>query len=225
MADRRDQVIGLQQAKSAVEKMLDGYEDRNPDGVGITRMRPGFIGQRDAAMGLRRYILPAYVDPRWVRWLRVLPLDRGLAIPMVHADDVADACVRAVERCALGPFNLAAEPPVHRGELAEALRAWPVHVPAALLGLLADASWRTRLQPIDRGWLDLMFSVPLLDTQRARTVLDWSPRWRSAEVVADVIEGFLNTSGTASPVLDSRSFADAVARDASAGPLTVRPVP
>lgn len=212
-------------AKSAVEKMLDGYEDRNPDGVGITRMRPGFIGQRDAAMGLRRYILPAYVDPRWVRWLRVLPLDRGLAIPMVHADDVADACVRAVERSALGPFNLAAEPPVHRGELAEALRAWPVHVPAAVLGLLADASWRTRLQPIDRGWLDLMFSVPLLDTQRARTVLDWSPRWRSTEVLADVIDGFLDTSGTPSPVLDSRSFAEAVARDASAGPLTVRPVP
>jgi nucleoside-diphosphate-sugar epimerase len=42
-------------AKSAAEKMLDGYEQRNPDGVGITRMRPGFVGQRDAAMGLRRY--------------------------------------------------------------------------------------------------------------------------------------------------------------------------
>lgn len=212
-------------AKSAVEKMLDGYEQRNPDGVGITRMRPGFIGQRDAAMGLRRYILPAYINPRWVRWLRVLPLDRGLVIPMVHADDVADACVRAVERCALGPFNLAAEPPVHREDIARALRAWPVHVPAALLGLLADASWRTRLQPIDRGWLDMMFSVPLIDTQRARTLLDWSPRWGSAELLAEVVDGFRHRSDTPSPVLDSRTFVEAVTRDASAGPLTVRPVP
>ncbi|WP_260744623.1 NAD-dependent epimerase/dehydratase family protein [Mycobacterium sp. SMC-2] len=39
-------------AKSAVETMLDGYEQRNPDGVGITRMRPGFIMQRAAASGL-----------------------------------------------------------------------------------------------------------------------------------------------------------------------------
>lgn len=212
-------------AKSAVEKMLDGYEHRNPDGVGITRMRPGFIGQRDAAMGLRRYILPAYVDPRWVRFLRVLPLDRGLCIPMVHADDVADACVRAIERCATGPFNLAGEPPVRRADIAKALRAWPVHVPAAVLGLLAEASWRARLQPIDRGWLEMMFSVPLVDTDRARTLLDWSPSWGSAELLADVIDGFLNGTGTRSPVLDSRSFAAAVSRDATAGPLTVRSVP
>lgn len=212
-------------AKSAVETMLDGYERRNPDGVGITRMRPGFIGQRDAAMGLRRYVLPAYIDPRWVRWLRVLPLDRGLRIPMVHADDVADACVRAIERCARGPFNLAAEPPVRRGDIAEALRAWPVHVPAPVLGLLADVSWRVRLQPIDRGWLDLMFSVPLLDTDRARARLDWSPRWGSAEVLAAMILGFRHASDTRSPVLQSRSFVDAVIRDAAAGPLTVRPVP
>jgi UDP-glucose 4-epimerase len=212
-------------AKSAVEKMLDGYERRNPDGVGITRMRPGFIGQRDAAMGLRRYILPAYIDPRWVRWLRVLPLDRGLTIPMVHSDDVADACVRAVERCALGPFNLAAEPPVRRADVARALRALPIHVPASVLGVLADVSWRFRLQPIDRGWLDMMFSVPLVDTRRARTVLAWSPRWGSAELLADVIDGFRNGSGTRSPVLNSRSFAEAVTRDVSAGPLTVRPVP
>jgi nucleoside-diphosphate-sugar epimerase len=212
-------------AKSAVEKMLDGYERRNPDGVGIARMRPGFIGQRDAAVGLRRYILPAYVDPRWVRWLRVLPLDRGLTIPMVHADDVADACVRAVERCALGPFNLAAEPPVHRADIARALRALPIHVPASVLGVLADASWRTRLQPIDRGWLDMMFSVPLVDTTRARTVLDWSPGWGSAELLADVIDGFRHDSGTPSPVLQSRSLVEAVARDVTDGPLTTRRVP
>jgi nucleoside-diphosphate-sugar epimerase len=212
-------------AKSAAEKMLDGYEQRNPDGVGITRMRPGFVGQRDAAMGLRRYILPAYIDPRWVRWLRVLPLDRGLVIPMVHADDVADACVRAVERRALGAFNLAAEPPAHRSDIAHALGALPIHVPASLLGILADVSWRTRLQPIDRGWLDMMFSVPLVDTKRARSVLGWSPRWGTAELLADVIAGFRDESGTQSPVLDSRSVADAVTRDKSEGPLTIRPVP
>lgn len=139
-------------AKSAVEHMLDGYEGHNPDGVGITRMRPGFILQRDAALGLRRYTLPAYVDPRWVRWLPLLPLDRSLSVSIVHADDVADACVKAIERRALGPFNLAAEPPVGRDDIAKALRARPIHVPSPLLGLLVAASWRARLQPLDRGW-------------------------------------------------------------------------
>lgn len=212
-------------AKSAVEHMLDGYEGHNPDGVGITRMRPGFILQRDAALGLRRYTLPAYVDPRWVRWLPLLPLDRSLSVSIVHADDVADACVKAIERRALGPFNLAAEPPVGRDDIAKALRARPIHVPSPLLGLLVAASWRARLQPLDRGWLDMAFSLPLLDTDRARNVLGWSPRWSSEAALADLVDGFLHTWGTQSPVLRARSCAEAISRDLHEGPLTVRRVP
>lgn len=212
-------------AKSTVEHMLDDYERRNPDGVGITRMRPGFIMQRDAASGLRRYTLPAYLDPRWLRWLPVLPLDRSLCVSIVHADDVADACVKAIERCALGPFNLAAEPPVSRDDIAKTLRAYPLHVPSALLGLAVQASWRARLQPIDRGWLDMAFSLPLLDTGRAHDVLEWSPRWESVAALSDLIDGFLHDSGTPSPVLRSRSFVGAITRDVTDGPLTVRRVP
>jgi nucleoside-diphosphate-sugar epimerase len=212
-------------AKSAVEHMLDGYEGRHPDGVGITRMRPGFILQRDAAPGLRRYTLPAYLDPHWLRWLPVLPLDRSLRVSVVHADDVADACVKAIELCALGPFNLAAEPPVRRDDIARVVRAHPVHLPSALLGVLVEASWRARLQPIDRGWLDMAFSLPLLDTGRARSVLGWSPRWESTAALADLIDGFLHDSGTPSPVLHSRSFVEAITRDVIKGPLTLRRVP
>lgn len=212
-------------AKSAVEHMLDGYEGHNPDGVGITRMRPGFILQRDAALGLRRYTLPAYVDARWVRWLPLLPLDRSLSVSIVHADDVADACVKAIERRALGPFNLAAEPPVGRDDIAKALGARPIHVPSPLLGLLVAASWRARLQPLDRGWLDMAFSLPLLDTDRARNVLGWSPRWSSEAALADLVDGFLHTWGTQSPVLRARSCAEAISRDLHEGPLTVRRVP
>ncbi|ORA09569.1 NAD-dependent epimerase/dehydratase family protein [Mycobacterium arosiense] len=212
-------------AKSTVEHMLDDYERRNPDGVGIARMRPGFIMQRDAAMGLRRYTLPAYLDSRWLRWLPVLPLDRSLCVSIVHAEDVADACVRAIERRATGPFNLAAEPPVSRDDIAKALRAYPIHVPLRLLWLAVEASWRARLQPIDRGWLDMAYSLPLLDTGRARDLLEWSPRWRSVAALADLIDGFLHGSGTASPVLHPRSLVEALSRDVTAGPLTVRPVP
>ncbi len=212
-------------AKSAVERILDDYEARNPDGVGITRMRPGLIVQRDAATGLRRYTLPAYLDPRLARLLPVLPLDRRLAVPMVHADDVADACVRAIERRALGPFNLAAEPPVRRDEIARVLRAKPIHVPSAVLGLLVDASWRARLQPIDRGWLDLAFAVPLLNTDRARTELGWAPRHGAVDALAEAVDGMVGASGTDSPVLRPRSFLAALKREAVVGPLTTRRVP
>jgi UDP-glucose 4-epimerase len=212
-------------AKSAVEKILDDYEARHPDGVGVTRMRPGLIMQGDAATGLRRYTLPAYLDPRLLRWLPVLPLDRRLAVSMVHADDVADACVRAIEGRAFGPFNLAGEPPVRRDDIARVLGARPIHVPSAVLGPLVDASWRARLQPIDRGWLDLAFSLPLLATDRARTELGWSPRWDAVDALADVVDGMVHGRGTESPVLRPRSFLRALNRDVVAGPLTTRHVP
>lgn len=212
-------------AKSAVEKVLDGYERDEPYGVGITRMRPGFILQRNAAAGLRRYTLPAYVKPGWLRWLPILPLDRTLTMSIVHADDVADACLRAIDSRALGAFNLAADPPVQRDDIANALSAKPIHVPSDVLGFLVDAAWRARLQPIDRGWLDLAFSAPLLATDRARTELGWTPRWSALEALADFLDGFLRQSGTPSPVLHPRSLRAAIRRDVSDGPLTMRRVP
>lgn len=212
-------------AKAAAEQLLDEYEATRTDGVGITRLRPGLILQRNAAAGLRRYTLPAYISPSWLRRLPLLPLDRSLVVSMIHADDVADACVRAIERRALGPFNLAAEPPVTRDDIAAALGAMPVHVPAGLLGPLVQASWRARLQPIDRGWFDMAFAAPLLSTERARRELDWSPQWSALEAFADLVDGLLHDKGKASPVLWPRSLRTALMRDVSHGPVTTRRVP
>lgn len=212
-------------AKSAAEKLLDDYEATHTDGVGITRLRPGLIVQRGAAAGLRRYTLPAYINPGWLRWLPVLPLDRSLTMAAIHADDVADACVRAIERRALGPFNLAAEPPLTRDDIAAALGAKPIHVPAGLLRPLLQASWRARLQPIDRGWFDMVFSAPLLNTDRAHRELGWSPRYSSLQAFGEFIDGFLHQEGMPSPVLWPRSLRTALMRDVSHGPVTTRPVP
>ncbi len=212
-------------AKSAVEAMLDDYESRDGGDVVITRMRPGFVMQRDAASGLRRYTLPAYIDSAWIRLLPVLPLDRSLTIPVIHADDVADAIARAVERRAAGPFNLSAEPPVRRDDVAHALGARAIHVPSPVLRMLVQASWRARLQPIDASWLDLAFTVPLMDTQRARTLLDWSPQHGALDTLAELIDGFTRHSATPSPVLAPRSFANSIRRDLSIGPITTRKVP
>lgn len=212
-------------SKAAAEKLLDDYEGKHPDGVGITRLRPGLILQRKAAAGLRRYTLPAYINPAWLRWLPVLPVDRSLTVSMIHADDVADACVRVIERRALGPFNLAAEPPVTRDDVAKILGAKPIHVPAALLGPLVQASWLARLQPIDRGWFDMAFAAPLLSTERARRELEWSPRRSALEALEELVEGLVHDTGTPSPVLRPRSLRTAIMRNLSRGPVTTRQVP
>ena len=212
--------------KSAAEARLDDYQREHGDGaVPIAQMRPGFIVQRAAASGLMRYGLPGYVPMRAVPLLPVLPLDRRLCIPLVHADDVAAAFASAIDRRATGAFNLAAEPPVTRDEVAKVLRGRPVHLPSHLLGALVDLSWRARLQPIDRGWLDLAFSVPLLDCSRAERELAWAPRWSSTAALADVIEGVAAGAHAQSPPLRARSLLDQVRRDLTDGLMTTRHLP
>lgn len=212
--------------KSAAESLLDEYDAEHGDtGIPVTRMRPGFIVQRVAASGLMRYALPGFVPMLAVPLLPILPLDRRLCIPLIHADDVADAFARAIERRARGAFNLAADPPVRRDDVAKVLHAKQFHVPSAVLGSLVDVSWRARVQPIDRGWLDMAFSVPLLDCSRASTELDWRPSWSSVDALADVIEGVSQQAHTESPPLRPRSMLDQLRRDLTEGLLTTRHLP
>jgi UDP-glucose 4-epimerase len=212
--------------KSAAEALLDEYDrEHGLRGVPVARMRPGFIVQRAAASGLMRYALPGFVPMTAVRLLPLLPLDRRLCIPLIHADDVADAFARVVERRARGAFNLAAEPPLTRDDVAAVLGAKPVHVPAGILGAVAQLAWRVRLQPVDRGWLDMAFSVPLLDCARAERELDWRPQWSSIEALKDVIDGVEQQAHTDSPPLRRRSMLEQVRRDLTKGPLTTRHLP
>lgn len=212
--------------KSAAEAILDEYEQRfGTTAIPIARMRPGFILQRAAASGLMRYGLPDYVPMQLVSWLPLLPLDRRLCIPVVHADDVAQAISRVIDQRAAGPFNLAAEPPIGRDEVAAALRARPVHIPSGVLGAFVDLSWRARLQHVDRGWLDLAFTVPLLDCSRARGELSWDPQWSSTQAVADLVDGVAHRIHADSPPLRRRSMLDLLRRDLTEGLISSRRLP
>jgi len=214
--------------KVAVERLLDEVErdeaDRPDDErVRVARMRPGIVLQGAAGSALLRYGLPSWVPSALVRHLPVLPLDREFTVQAVHADDVADAVLRALELRAEGAFNLAAEPALTREVLAVALGARAVHLPAPLLRWAAAATWWARLQPVDPGWLDLAFAVPLMDTARAREVLGWEPVVDARAALAEAVAGMAAGAGTTSPALRPRTVADETARLAH-GPKTERPV-
>ena len=72
--------------------------------------------------------------------------------------------------------GVAADPVLTPDELGRILGARPVPVPAKLLRLGADLTWRAHLQPTSPGWVDMGLAVPVMDTTRARTELGWMPR-------------------------------------------------
>lgn len=209
--------------KVAAERLLDEYESRG-GAMTITRLRPGIVGQREAGSELLRYGVPAAVPAALLRHVPVLPLDRRLVVPVVHADDVADAVARVLDQRRRGAFNLAAEPPLTRDDIAQALGAHPVHLPAAVLRGLAWATWQARLQAVDPGWLDLAMSVPMLDTTRARSELGWAPGIGARAMLDEVLAGLRTASSSGSPAMAPRTVLGQLGALVRRGPSSQRKV-
>jgi nucleoside-diphosphate-sugar epimerase len=176
--------------KVAAERMIDSWSATRPNQL-VTRLRPTLIGQAAAAAEIAEYFLGGWLPPAVIRTARrglpVLAIPRGLRLQFVHAVDVATAAVEAIERRAGGAFNLAAEP-LDAAGLARLLDARAVELPARLVRPVVNALYRAHVIPVSVGWYDLALRGPLLDSTRAREVLDWRPTRTSAEVGRELVD-------------------------------------
>jgi UDP-glucose 4-epimerase len=209
--------------KAAAERLLDAHEAAHS--TLVTRLRPGIVGQRSAGSALLRYGVPALIPAKALGLVPVLPLDRRFVVPMVHADDVADAIARALEHRAAGAFNLAADPPLTTARIAEALGAKPLHVPSAAVRAVVAGAWKARLQQVDPGWVDLGFAVPLLDSSRASRELGWSPTVDAMTVLRETLHGMRDAASDRTPVLRPRTVLGQLATALRRGPVSSRPRP
>jgi UDP-glucose 4-epimerase len=196
--------------KSTAERHLDTVERDNPSLV-VTRVRPSLIFQKDAGSEVGRYflgpVLAAAASPLLKLKSPILPVPARLRLQAVHSDDVAAALVQIVRRRAGGAFNLAGEPIVRAVDLAQLLGARLVDTSPAVVRRTTDLSFRTHLQPTEAGWFDMAMSAPLLDTARARQVLQWSPTVDAKDAIQEVLTGMAAGEGTESPPMEPRGDA------------------
>jgi UDP-glucose 4-epimerase len=189
--------------KAAVERILDTFEETHPD-MRVVRLRPGLIFKRQAASGIRR-LFAGPLLPRWLvdrRLIPIVPAHPRLRFQAVHSHDVGEAYRLAAIRGARGAFNVAADPVLDPQEIGRLLDARPVPVPAAVLRGGADLTWRLRLQPSPRGWVDMALAVPLMDTTRVRRDLGWVPRHSAGDALLDLLAGMHDGAGSLTPPLD-----------------------
>jgi UDP-glucose 4-epimerase len=191
--------------KSEAERVVEQVAARYPD-MTLSVVRPTLVMQPDAGSEIGRYFLGPLVYgaarrlPGAVARLLPLPLP-NLAVSFVHADDVADALVRILDRRAPGPFNLAAEPLMDAGALARALGTRRVPMPALAVRTAVQAAFTARLIPTEPGWVDIGTWVPALDTTRARRLLDWAPVHRGDDVLRDFVAALGRGEGAPGPLL------------------------
>jgi nucleoside-diphosphate-sugar epimerase len=214
---------GYSQDKAALEAILrDLARDELLAATRLAWVRPALVAQRSAGSELMRLGLPVLLPRRLPRLLPLWGVDRRMGLQVVHADDVADAIARIIDRGARGPFNLVTEPVLRGGDIAAAFGARPVHVPWRLTRALADLAWRTRLGPLDPGWITMAHTIPWVSAARARSLLGWSPQHSGAEVMRELVAGMAEGAGAPTAPLRAHSHVDDVKRLLRQGPVSDR---
>lgn len=191
--------------KAYLERVLDSVE-RDHTGLRVVRMRPGFIFQHGSAPQQRRLFAGPLVPDALVRPRTVpaVPDISGLRFQALHARDAAEAYRLAAVRPVRGAFNLAAEPVVDSGLLAELLRARRVPFAAGPVRRALAVAWRLHLVPASPHLFEAVLRLPLMDTRRAREELGWRPRYSSREALGEFLAGLREGTGLPTPPLAPR---------------------
>jgi len=191
--------------KCYLERFLDHYELIHP-AVRVVRMRTAFSFKESAAQQQRRLFLGPLVPNRLVRpgTVPVVPDVPGLRFQAVHSDDLGEAYRAAVLRPVRGAFNIAAPPVLDAPALAELLHARVVPVPRGPVRAAVRTAWGLHLVPASAELLDAFLSLPLMDTGKAESDLDWRPQRSGLEAVEAFLRGLREESGAPTPPLRSR---------------------
>ena len=192
--------------KSYLERVLDAFVREHPD-LRVVRLRPGFIFKREVASEQRRLFAGPLLPTGLVRpaLVPVVPDLPGLRFQALHALDAAEAYRLAITRAVQGAFNIAADPVLDAQSLGELLDARPIKMPLWPVRAAVAAAWRLRLVPGSPGLVDLALSLPVMDTTRARSELQWKPSRSSLDAVRELLEGLREGAGMDTPTLHPKA--------------------
>ena len=147
--------------------------------------------------------------------INLIPEIPNLRSQVIHSYDVGEAFRLAIVGDGCGARSTwppsRSSTPKRSGRI---LDARPVPVPARWPRASARLSWQLRLQPVSEGWLDMAMSVPVMDIDRARTELGWTPERSADEALLDLLEGLRTGAGLDTPPLSPRT----------GGPLRIREI-
>jgi nucleoside-diphosphate-sugar epimerase len=122
---------------------------------------------------------------------RALPIfkppfpDPGFPLQLVHHDDVATAIALCASTSApAGVYNIAGDGEISVSEMAAALGARPVRVPAITVTAASAVIAHLPFAPSALEWLNIARTSMVMDISKAKSVLGWTPKYTTAETLS-----------------------------------------
>src|SRR4051812_3458124 len=161
--------------------------------------RPCIVAGRRATMLVEQAVKQVGLGGRLPiveRALGALPLlrpvlpDTGVPFQLVHHDDVASALEAAIAGVGEpGAYNLAGPGEVRLADVARALDWYSIPVPDLATRATAELATRLSFISAELEWVNA-FKVPvLMETNKARRLLDWKPLYDGPETLLQTVEG------------------------------------
>jgi nucleoside-diphosphate-sugar epimerase len=117
--------------------------------------------------------------------------DPGTPLQLIHHDDVAAAIALAAStKAPAGVYNIAGDGEVSLSDIANALGARPVRVPAVTATVASAVIARVPFLPSATEWLHATRTSVVMDIGKAKSVLGWTPRYTSAETLQSLASVF-----------------------------------
>ncbi len=192
MEPRRQPRSGYAKDVAEIEGYVRGFARRRPD-VTVTQLRcANVIGPRvqsPITSYFRLPVLPTVIghDPR---------------LQFLHEDDLLGVVRHATLRGPHGTFNVAGDGIVMLSQAVRRLQRPRVPLPAAAVGNLGSVLRQVRVAEFSPEQLDLLTFGRGVDTTRMREVLDFHPRYTSAEAFADFAAPLTPTGGYTTRLVD-----------------------
>jgi nucleoside-diphosphate-sugar epimerase len=147
----------------------------------------------------------------------LVPMPADLRLQTVHTSDIAEGYTAAVTKDVRGAFNLAAEPVLGPHELADLLGGRWVPAPSRAMRAGLAAAWAAHAVPASPQLFDLLMSVPMMSSRRAREELGWTPRVSAPDAVRSFLDGLGSDSDAPTPPLADATSGRARAHELATG--------
>lgn len=182
------------QQKAECEIVL--HEVTDDSGLGVYVLRPCIVAGPKAtaladAMPWQQVVqkLPSALRGAagFVEGLLPLMPDPGVALQLLHHDDVATAIALAAAGAGEpGAYNLAGDGEVSLSEVARATGSRAMPVPRVAATAVSAMLARLPVVPSVAEWIHAARTSVVMDTTRAKTILGWHPRYTSSETLAQL---------------------------------------